>query len=111
MTDAVLWVLGQEGTEQGARTSCTGCPLEDIWCGDCPVELGAVPELAEEAKHYLALYYRCTAYHALPGPGAVEDQEDRELRLLDLVGGLVAKHEAEKRKAEEEAAKAAGGRR
>lgn len=111
MTDAVLWVLGQEGTEQGARTSCTGCALEEIWCGECPVELQQVPELAEEAKRVLALYARCTAYHALPGPGSIEDQEDREMRLLDLVGGLVAKHQEERRRAEDEARKAYGGRR
>lgn len=111
MTDAVLWVLGQEGTEQGARTSCTGCPLEDIWCGDCPVELGEVPELAEEAKRYLTLYAQCTAFHALPGPGAIEDQVDRDLRILGLVGSLVAQHEREKAKAEEAARGAGGGRR
>lgn len=111
MTDAVLWVLGQEGTEQGARTSCTGCPLEDIWCGDCPVELGEVPELADEAKQFLALYARCTAYHALPRPGAVEDQDERDLRILDLVGSLVAKHEREKAKAENPGRGAHGGLR
>lgn len=111
MKDAVLWVLSQEGTEQGARTSCTGCPLEDLWCGTCPVELGEVPRLAEQAKRYLALYTRCVTYHVLPRVGGVDDQEERDMRILDIVGGTVAKHEEQKAAAERALRAASGGSR
>lgn len=110
MRDAVLWVLGQEGTEQGARTSCTGCQLEEIWCGDCPVEREEVPRRAEEAKRYLALYTRCVTFHTLPKAGGVDEQDELEMRMLDIVGGTVAKHEQEKAEAKRNAAEAMNSR-
>lgn len=44
-----------------------------------------VPDTVRRWRPYLDLWARVTRYSGLPAPGGIDDQEDRTMRILDIV--------------------------
>jgi len=77
---------------------CRTCDRPDTHCPVCPIN--DQPDLLEPAAFYLRLWNRCDRFKTLPRPGGLLEQDERTMRMLDVVAATVQRWEKAKRNAE-----------
>ena len=82
----------------GEILNCSTCTRPENHCAVCPVETGEQPEISERLNFYIKLYKRVQRYQNLPDIGGLLDQDERTMRMLDIIGEEVDAMENRKHK-------------
>ena len=90
---------------------CTTCDRPELHCQTCPVMTGDQPKISPVVSFYMGLHKRMTRYPgALPDPGGLLDQDERTMRILDVIGDEIDAARARKEQAAIARAEQARGR-